>query len=143
MGGFFGTYDHQLDEKGRVSLPKAFRLGDPDEPFVLLQWKPPALTLFPPETWQKVQERLLSYRASGEDAWMDVMRLAGMARPTQPDKLWRVLIPQPIQQLAALDGAVRLVGNIDRIELWNPEAHDEALAGTSQSFRPFANKIFG
>ena len=143
MGGFFGTYDHQLDEKGRVSLPKAFRLGEPSEPFVLLQWKAPALTLFPPEAWQKVQERLLEYRSSGDEAWMEVMHLAGPARPTRPDKLWRILIPQPIQQLAALGTTVRMVGNIDRIEIWDPSAHDVAMRSTSQNFRQFANKIFG
>ncbi len=143
MGGFFGTYDHQLDEKGRVSLPKAFRLGEPAEPFVLLQWKAPALTLFPPDTWEKVQERLLEYRASGDDAWMEVMHLAGKARPTRPDKLWRILIPQPVQVQASLSGAVRMVGNIDRIEIWDPAAHDAAMSGTSQNFRQFANKIFG
>lgn len=143
VGGFFGTYDHQLDEKGRVSLPKAFRLGESDDPFVLLQWKPPSLTLFPPETWEKVQERLIEYRSSGDDAWLEVMHLAGMARPTRPDKLGRILIPQQIQEQASLDGTVRMVGNIDRIELWAPEAHDAATRAPSQSFRQFANKIFG
>lgn len=143
MGGFFGTYDHQLDDKGRVSLPRAFRRGDQGEPFVLLQWKPPAITLFPAETWQQVQEKLLEYRASGDGAWMEVMALAGRAREARPDKLWRILVPAPLQEEASLTGPVRLVGNIDRIEIWSPEAHDQALSATSQGFQQFANRIFG
>ena len=143
LSGFFGTFDHLLDEKGRVSLPKAFRRGDGGEPFVLLQWKAPAITLFPPDAWLTVQERLLEYRASGDDAWLEVMALAGQARDATPDKLWRILIPKAVQQQGSLEGPVRLVGNIDRIEIWNPAAHDEVMSGTTEKIRQFANKIFG
>ena len=38
MPGFLGRYEFQLDAKGRVSLPAAFRRGVSGNGFVLLQW---------------------------------------------------------------------------------------------------------
>ena len=45
-----------MDEKGRVSLPSAFRREAGGDRFVLLQWRAPALTLFPVASWAATQE---------------------------------------------------------------------------------------
>jgi len=55
---FLGSYVYQLDEKGRVSLPAAFRREAPDQRFVLLQAYPPALALYPEAEWCGVEDRL-------------------------------------------------------------------------------------
>ena len=52
MSAFRGRYEHQLDEKGRVSLPAAFRRREGEARFVLLQWEKPYLTLFPEAKWE-------------------------------------------------------------------------------------------
>lgn len=55
---FLGSYTYQLDGKGRVSLPAAFRRETSDQGFVLIQAHPPALSLYPEDTWTEVKERL-------------------------------------------------------------------------------------
>jgi hypothetical protein len=55
---FLGSYQYQLDEKGRVSLPAAFRREAADQSFVLIQAYPPALSLYPAGEWLEVEERL-------------------------------------------------------------------------------------
>jgi MraZ protein len=47
LSGFLGRYEYQMDDKGRVSLPAAFRRAADDPSFVLVQVQAPALTLFP------------------------------------------------------------------------------------------------
>ena len=51
MGGYLGSYLYQVDEKGRVTLPAAFRRDNEAQSFVLIQAQPDALTLYPDETW--------------------------------------------------------------------------------------------
>ena len=143
MSGFFGRYDYQMDGKGRVSLPSAFRREADGDRFVLLQWQPPALTLFPESTWTDVQDRLLDYRRSQDGAWNEVMAIASQAVEVKPDKQGRILVPSWLQKSASLDGTVRLVGNIDRIELWNPAAFDAVMNRRTDEFRQFAIQIFG
>ncbi|RMH17138.1 MAG: division/cell wall cluster transcriptional repressor MraZ, partial [Gemmatimonadetes bacterium] len=91
MTSFLGRYEYQLDDKGRVSLPSAFRREADCDRFVLLQWKPPALTLFPETTWKSAQERLLQFRRSQPEAWGEILRLTSSAVEVSPDKQGRIL----------------------------------------------------
>lgn len=123
MNGFLGRYEHQLDDKGRVSLPSAFRREAEGDRFVLLQWERPYLTLFPAEVWQEVQRRLLDFRKSQRDAWHQVREIVSNAVEVVPDKQGRILVPAWLKEAAGLDGQVLMNGNIDRIELWNPDTY--------------------
>jgi transcriptional regulator MraZ len=140
---FLGSYEYQLDEKGRVSLPSAFRRGMEDPRFVLLQWKAPALTLFPLAVWAQAQERLIQFRRSRPDSWGEVLSITSSAVEVSPDKQGRILIPQRLVSAGGLEGSVLLVGNIDRVEIWNPDAFQDAVAERSGDFDQFATQIFG
>ena len=121
MPGFLGAYEHQLDEKGRVALPSAFRKEAEGSPLVLMHgWDDPNLTLFPEPVWGQLLERLMEVRRTDATAANAVRRLLARATEVSPDKQGRILLPAALQEAAALAGAVVLHGNIDRIELWSP-----------------------
>ncbi len=143
MTSFLGRYEYQLDQKGRVSLPSAFRREAKGDRFVLLQWKPPALTLFPQRAWAQTQERLLTFRRNQPESWGDVLAIAASAVEVTPDKQGRILVPAWLQEAASLEERVLLVGNIDRVELWNPARFDEAVRTGTGEFEKFSNQIFG
>ncbi len=143
MTSFLGRYEYQLDQKGRVSLPSAFRREAEADHFVLLQWKAPALTLFPMSVWSATQERLLTFRRNEPEAWREVLSITASAVEVHPDKQGRILIPSWLQEAGGLDGSVLLVGNIDRIELWDPAAFETAVEGRTGAFEGFASQIFG
>lgn len=144
MSGFLGRYEHQLDEKGRVSLPSAFRKEAEGASFVLLQWEKSYLTLFPQDVWAEVQERLLGFRKSKREAWNHVREILSNATEVVPDKQGRILVPAALKEAAGLDGQVILNGNIDRIEIWDPERWDSEVAtATSDDLEDFGHRIFG
>jgi MraZ protein len=132
-----------MDEKGRVSLPSAFRKGADGEGFVLLQWEKPYLTLFPESVWEQVQERLLEYRRADRGAWSHVREITSNAVEVVPDKQGRILVPAWLQEAAGLEGSVLLNGNIDRVELWNPDEYRKATQAKADEFEKFAHQIFG
>jgi MraZ protein len=143
VSGFLGRYDFQMDEKGRVSLPSAFRKEAEGERFILLQWEEPYLTLFPETVWQEVQERLLEYRRRDPAASNHVREITSKAVEVSPDKQGRILIPAWLQEAASLEGAVLLNGNIDRVEIWNPAKYRGAVEERAEDFQRFAHQIFG
>ena len=103
-----------MDQKGRVSLPSAFRREAGGDHFVLLQWEEGYLTLFPQEKWQEVQARLLEFRRSNPEGWNQVRTIIAHAVEVTPDKQGRILVPASLQAAAELEGAVLLSGNLDR-----------------------------
>lgn len=132
-----------MDEKGRVSLPSAFRREAGGDSFVLLQWEPEYLTLFPAEKWAEVQERLLEFRRGDARAWNQVRIIVSNAVEVSPDKQGRILVPATLQAGADLSGAVLLSGNIDRVELWNPDRYEKSVREDAGDIRDFAHRLFG
>jgi MraZ protein len=132
-----------MDEKGRVSLPAAFRKEAGGERFVLLQWEKPYLTLFPEDVWAGVQERLLEYRRSDPAAWNYVREITANAVEVSPDKQGRILIPGWLQEAASLRGTVVLSGGLDRVEIWDPEAFQRTTQEKAEDSQGFGRRIFG
>jgi MraZ protein len=132
-----------MDEKGRVSLPSAFRREAESDRFVLLQWEPDYLTLFTASKWSDVQQRLLEFRRGDPEAWNQVRLIVSGAVEVSPDKQGRILVPAPLQAAAGLSGSVLLSGNIDRVELWNPARYREVVLERAGDLQPFAHRIFG
>ncbi|HSG07215.1 MAG TPA: division/cell wall cluster transcriptional repressor MraZ [Longimicrobiales bacterium] len=143
MSAFRGRYEHQMDEKGRLSLPSAFRRGEGEDRFVLLQWEKPYLTLFPEAKWTEVEARLLEYRKTGAQAMNQVRVLFAGLVEVSPDKQGRILVPAPLQQAAALGGPVLLLGMSDRVELWDPATYDKVVESQTGDFDQFAHRLFG
>lgn len=135
-----------MDAKGRVSLPSAFRRGDDGDRFVLLQWEPAYLTLFPDERWQEIQTRLLEFRRSQRGAaWHQVREMVARAVEVSPDKQGRILVPAWLQEGAGLQGGVLVNGNLDRIELWDPETYRSTVqaAASGDDLAHVAHGLFG
>ena len=139
---FVGSYTHQLDEKGRVSLPASFRREAADQRFVLYPAFPPALTLYPELTWMEVEKRLSELQSKNPEARMYVLSVMSSAVEVTPDAQGRILIPARLKEVGQLDGQVMLVGAIDRVELWNPALFEESVRSEATRFEPFGPQIF-
>lgn len=125
-----------MDEKGRVALPAAFRREAEGDPLVLMHgWDDAHLTLMPPAVWTELQSRLLEARRTDPVMANAVRRLLAEATEVVPDKQGRILVPAALQAAAGLSGAVLMHGNIDRVELWNPERFKASVAQVADADR--------
>jgi MraZ protein len=143
LSGFLGSFRHQIDEKGRLSLPASFRRDAIDQPLVLVQVHPDALTLYPAATWAEVEGRLreLLRRQPGARAY--VLGVTARAVEVVPDKLGRILVPQRLLESVGLKDAALLVGVIDRVEIWDPDRFEAAVAEPGADADRLATQIFG
>jgi len=139
---FLGSYQHQLDDKGRVSLPAAFRREAADQRFVLVQPYPPALALYPEVEWGDVERRLSDLMAQGPAERLYVLSIMSNAVEVSPDAQGRILIPSRLQEAAGLKGSVLLVGAINKVELWAPEQFEEALEAKSAELDQYTHRLF-
>jgi MraZ protein len=139
---FLGSYQHQLDDKGRVSLPAAFRREAADQRFILAQPYPPALALYPEVEWGEVEQRLSELMARGEEERMYVLSVVSTVTEVSPDAQGRILVPTRLQELAGLQGSVLLVGAISKVELWSPEKFQAAMEARSGKFDQYTHQLF-
>lgn len=144
MSGYLGSYQHQIDEKGRVSLPAPFRSRNgAEESMVLVHAFPDCLTLYPPDTWAEVETRLRDMLRRDPTARAYVLRITANAVEVAPDKQGRILVPQRLQEAVGLSGATLVVGNIDRIELWSPDRFAALTETPAPDAERLTHQIFG
>ena len=143
MSGLLGSYLHQIDEKGRVALPAAFRRESGERPMVLVQAHAEALTLYPEAAWSEVESRLRELLRRQPSSRPFVLGVTASAVEVAPDKQGRILIPQRLLASAGLDGSALLVGVIDRVEIWDPARFEAAVAAGAPAEERIVGQIFG
>ncbi len=143
MTGFLGRYEYQLDQKGRVSLPAEYRRRADGTRFVLLQWEPTHLTLFPEDVWTEVSARMLQLRRDRPELAGLLREVTSRATEVEPDRQGRILIPSWLKEAAGLDGSVLLVGGMDRVELWRPETFRDRHPDAFQPAPDRAGELHG
>ena len=141
MSGLLGSYLHQIDDKGRISLPAAFRRESADRPMVLVQVHPEALTLYPEPAWSEVEARLRELLRRQPASRPYVLGVTANAVEVVPDKQGRILVPAALQEAAGLSGAVVLHGNIDRVELWAPERFHLTVEAVPEADREMLSRF--
>jgi MraZ protein len=114
---FVGTFEHALDEKGRVVLPSTFRVQLVDKGF-LSQWDR-CLGLWTEEDFADVANRLTEKIREGLAPQEAMRAFASNAHEVRPDSQGRITIPQRLRNFAQLDRDAVVIGAIDRIEIWD------------------------
>ncbi|MBQ8933555.1 MAG: division/cell wall cluster transcriptional repressor MraZ [Lachnospiraceae bacterium] len=119
-----GEYNHTIDAKGRVTIPAKFRseLGDH---FVVTRGLENCLSAYSYERWKRIEDNLKNISLTNK-AGMKLTRLIlGNAIECEVDKMGRILITQTLRSKADLIKDVVLIGQGDRIEIWNKNVWDE------------------
>jgi len=117
---FIGEYEHTLDEKKRVSLPKQFRAGL-GKSMVVTRGLDNCLFVYPKKNWQKIADKLdrLSF-AQADTRGFNRFILSGAAE-VEVDAAGRILIPDHQKEFAGLSRNVVFAGVSDRVEVWDSE----------------------
>jgi MraZ protein len=115
---FIGEYEHSLDEKKRISLPKAFRIGL-GKKLVMTRGLDNCLFVYPQKEWVKVAAKLqeLSF-AQADTRGFNRFILSG-AVETEVDSAGRILVPDHQKEFAGLKKNVVFAGVSDRVEMWD------------------------
>ncbi len=112
-----GTYEHSIDNAGRLIVPSKLRdkLGST---FYLAVGVKENLTLYPMETWDKLRQRV-SELSTTDAAAMDAF--FAYAQQCDVDKQWRFQVPSYLKDYAGIDRDVVITGNNDRAQIWSAE----------------------
>jgi len=119
---FRGVYEHQIDAKGRTSLPAKLRetlTGAYDERLIITTALDPCLHAYPVREWEAL-ESALAKRNPMEPGVKTLMRLyVASAQECPLDKLGRVLIPPSLRAHAGLEKDLVWAGMVKVIEVWS------------------------
>lgn len=119
-----GEYRHNLDTKGRVSVPSKFR-DDLGQSFVITKGLDNCLFVYSKAEWQNFEEKLNTLPITNQEARSFKRFFFSGATECEVDKQGRVNIPQILREYAQLQKDVVIVGLSNRAEIWNNENWDK------------------
>jgi MraZ protein len=114
---FIGSYEHVLDDKGRLAIPARFRARLADG-LVLTRSLDSCLQVFPLEYWSALSGRISALSFMQEDARALRRFLFAHAAESEPDRQGRILIPQALREYAGLSDQAVIVGLDTHVEIW-------------------------
>lgn len=113
-----GTYEHNVDAKGRLFIPTKLRdeLGDN---FVMTKGLEGCLSLYSQKNWAIMEEKIASLPSSKARSLQRYF--FSNAMDCEPDSQGRVVIPQVLREFAGITKAVVVIGIVDKAEIWDAE----------------------
>ena len=133
MRFFTGQYDRTIDAKNRIQLPAQLRaVIDPDRDgnglYVTLGESRGSLALYSPRGFEELAARIETEFMPGPESRRFELQFYGLASHVDIDKQGRFVLPDRLLKKAKLREEVFLVGQKDRIEIWNRVELDRSLA---------------
>lgn len=117
---FIGEYAHNLDEKGRLAIPKKFR-ADLSKGAVVTRGLDSCLFLYTKKEWEKLAQKLANLPFAQANTRAFARHMLTGAMDASPDKQGRIMLPDYLRQFAGMKKSVIVAGLYSRLELWDSE----------------------
>jgi len=129
---FLGEFQHTVDAKGRVSLPRKHR-DEIGSRVVVTKGLEGCLYVYSPEGYRDFLEEVLGNSSLGHEARALRRHFIAGASEVDVDSAGRVAISPALREFAQLSREVVIAGVADHIEIWDAgawAAYEEANAST-------------
>lgn len=127
-----GKFTHGVDDKRRVQVPARWLPAEGTTEFTLIVWpKHPAgkcLRVLPPREVDELMAELDAMPSSDPRKALLKRAIGSNSIQVPVDKAGRITLPEDMAREAGLDGEARLVGLLDRFEIWNPKRYEAVEA---------------
>jgi len=147
LSSFYGTETYSIDHKGRLSVPASMRRSADRkrslQSFILVAGFEGCLSLYGHDEWNRVEDRLRKIpmgdrrgRAFARAFLMDACKVT-------VDAQGRVTIPPALLRRAGLGKEAVLLGQVDRIEIWDAARLNQVTAEPQAQLETLADEVLG
>lgn len=124
MNSFSGKYYYTLDAKGRIMIPAPLReiflkKYDTSKLYITNAAFDKCLEIYPQSEWTRLEEKISALPRTDKAVKYYLRRVIASAIECEIDKQGRILIPYEHRQDAGISADVVLVGQLEKIEIWD------------------------
>ena len=139
---FSGTYSHNIDPKGRVTIPAAYREALGEEFTLGLNNDFSALALYPTSEWDEIIQRLNRIPVSDARGMAYVRLIKAFSFPHQKlDGQGRVLLPALLRQKVGMERAICFVGIGRYLEIWDEARFAKVCAQSEENIEDLMSYV--
>ena len=116
---FLNEFRHNIDEKGRMTIPAPYRELLGGEAYISLSFDP-CLTVWPAPAFLQMRERIASMSLTDPMARLLRHMFFTKAARVEFDKAGRILLPQHLRVAVQLESDAVVAGVGETFEIWSP-----------------------
>lgn len=116
----YGESDHQIDDKGRINIPRKFQPLFEHGGFLTRAFNGKSLTFYSYDAWEEVQQ-FLSTLTFTDQSGDHIARYLSCGTEVRLDGQGRLSIPPTLRRRANLDKDATLLAMGDKIEIWDSQ----------------------
>lgn len=124
---FLGEYTHNLDDKGRLTVPAKFREQLAAGLIVTRNPADRCLLVMPKAEWEIVAAKISALPLTDSKSALLRRAIFSAAEDLLPDKQGRILISQRLREYAQIEADIVIAGVDKFIELWKPANWQEKV----------------
>ncbi len=123
---FRGTYEHMVDDRGRVAIPARYR-HEFAAGRVLTRSPDGCVEIYTPDGYDEMSNLVRAEPATHRKGRRLRRRVFGRSWDAELDRQGRILIPAQLREAAQLNGAVIINGRRECLEVWNRDRWEKEL----------------
>lgn len=127
---FFGQFSHNIDSKGRLTVPVRFRDALQEGAYVMQGFER-NLVVYTTDDFKKLAQRASMLTTTDADARAVKRMIFGGATEVGLDSTGRILIPAFLREYARLQEEVAIVGAGEYFEVWDSKSWDQELVSVT------------
>lgn len=133
---YTGLYRHSLDDKGRLTIPSAWRQGHSDADVFLATPHPDGyIAVLPPTAVEKLHEKISAMALSDAEAQAFTARFFAQTHSFSFDKTGRTGLTTELLAHAGIDRDTVLVGTLTKFNIYSPSRWEkEAQVTAGENF---------
>lgn len=141
---FLGEYEVPVDDKGRIFLPADLRRNlepEADDTLVVVRGLDGCLNGHPRNAWAQIAERMLRLPQTEQKVRLYYRAILSQASEVRLDRQGRASLPRKLLERAGIGERMVVIGALDRLEFWQPEAWEAYLAQAESTLEDVAETL--
>ena len=139
---YFGSYEHTLDEKNRLLIPKKLKEGLKENAFLyILKGFEGCLAVYNQEEFDKLikQSESISFNKKNSRDYLRLM--LSSVTELSIDKVGRIQLPQQLINKFQISRNVIIIGVYDHFEIWDKTKYEEYQSEANERFEQIAESL--
>jgi MraZ protein len=144
MSSFKGSTTYAVDDKGRINIPAKFRKdlsAKARNTFVAIRGFEKCLRLYPLDEWNRIEPEIRKLSSNDAQNRFYKRMMLDVAAEAKLDAQSRFMIPKELLEYTGIESDVLIIGQIEYIEVWNPQIYRDYIKAQHTSFEAVAQNI--
>ncbi len=136
-----GEYHHNIDDKGRLTIPSKFR-EEIGEKFIVTRGLDNCLFVYSLVEWEKIVSKLKTLPFTKKDARTFTRFFLSGATLCEFDKQGRINLANSLISYAGIQKECAIIGVNDRLEIWALDKFNNLMEENTDSLSDIAENLF-